>query len=139
MKRIFQIWYRVLFGVPGRLRVFDGKGGGGSNGVSDARSDYRGDRSRKLIVTSDTIIRGEVYTDHAEIYGRLDGRLTASGKVVLEDHSVFVGELKAKTLVVKELASGDFEVRVTGKNDHKDLSFEGAGRNEMTPHQAGNS
>ncbi len=55
-----------------------------------------------LVIGKDGAINGDVVVRNAIIGGKLKGKLTASGKVVLEAKSEFKGELKTTKLVIDE-------------------------------------
>ncbi len=63
----------------------------------------------KIITDNGELVRGKtgsvkasVKTKSAIIEGRLDGKITASDKVVLKQKAYLIGDLQAKTLVVEE-------------------------------------
>lgn len=58
--------------------------------------------SDSLVIGKDGMINGDVVVRNAIIGGKLKGKLTASGKVVLEAKSEFKGELKTTKLVIDE-------------------------------------
>lgn len=58
--------------------------------------------SDSLYVGKDGDINGDVSVKNAIIGGKFKGKLHASGKVVLENNSVFSGELKTTKLVIDE-------------------------------------
>jgi len=55
-----------------------------------------------LVIGKDGTINGDVVVRNAIIGGKLKGKLTASGKVILEAKSIFNGELKTTKLVIDE-------------------------------------
>lgn len=56
----------------------------------------------ELVVSKSGIVNATITTKSAIIDGRVEGKITASDKVVLMERAHFVGELQAKTLVVEE-------------------------------------
>ena len=56
----------------------------------------------ELVVSKSGIVNATVTTKSAVIDGRVEGKITASDKVVLMERAHFVGELQAKTLVIEE-------------------------------------
>ncbi len=56
----------------------------------------------ELVVSKSGIVNATVTTKSAVIDGRVEGKITASDKIVLMKRAHFVGELQAKTLVIEE-------------------------------------
>ncbi len=98
-----------IFNSSGNLNTIIGKGSS-FDGNLKVQSTLRVDGKVKgNITTSDSLvvgkegdINGEVSVRNAIIGGRLKGKLTATGKVVLEANSVFSGELHTSKLVIDE-------------------------------------
>ncbi|MCH7755494.1 polymer-forming cytoskeletal protein [candidate division KSB1 bacterium] len=97
------------FNNSGNLNTIIGKGSS-IDGTMKVNSTLRVDGRVKgnvtttdsLVIGKDGIINGEVVVRNAIIGGKLKGKLTASGKVILEAKSVFSGELKTTKLVIDE-------------------------------------
>ncbi|RMD97186.1 MAG: polymer-forming cytoskeletal protein [Calditrichaeota bacterium] len=68
----------------------------------DGRIKGRVSTSDSLIVGKEGEIDGEVSVKNAVIGGKVQGKIHASGKVVLEANSRFQGELKTAKLVIDE-------------------------------------
>ncbi len=56
----------------------------------------------ELVIGKTGTVKAAINTKSAIIEGRLDGKITASDKVVLKQKSHLIGNLQAKTLVVEE-------------------------------------
>tara|TARA_B100002003_G_scaffold139264_1_gene128882 strand:+ start:106 stop:543 length:438 start_codon:yes stop_codon:yes gene_type:complete len=56
----------------------------------------------ELVIGETGTAKATINTKSAIIEGRVKGKITASGKVVLKQKAHLVGDLKAKTLVVEE-------------------------------------
>ncbi len=56
----------------------------------------------KLVIGETGTVNADINTKSAIVEGRVDGKITASDKVVLKQKSHFIGDLQAKTLVVEE-------------------------------------
>lgn len=97
------------FNTSGELNTIIGKGST-VEGTLKVASTLRVDgRVKGNVTTSDSLvigkagdINGDVVVRNAIIGGKLKGKLTASGKVILESNSVFNGELKTTKLVIQE-------------------------------------
>ena len=97
------------FNDSGNLNTIIGKGSS-IDGTMKVNSTLRVDGRVKgnvtttdsLVIGKDGMINGDVVVRNAIIGGKLKGKLTASGKVVLEAKSVFNGELKTTKLVIDE-------------------------------------
>lgn len=97
------------FSNSGNLNTIIGKGSS-IDGTLKVNSTLRVDGRVKgnvtttdsLIIGKDGMINGDVVVRNAIIGGTLKGKLTASGKVILEAKSVFNGELKTTKLVIDE-------------------------------------
>ncbi len=97
------------FNVGGNLNTIIGKGSS-FEGTFTVNSTLRVDGKIKgnvtisdsLVIGKDGVIDGEVTVRNAIIGGKLSGKLTASGKVVLETNSVFNGELRTAKLAIDE-------------------------------------
>ncbi len=97
------------FEAGGNLNTMLGKGSS-FEGTLKVQSTLRVDgkikgnvsASESLVVGKEGDINGEVVVRNAVIGGKLKGKLTASGKVVLEASSVFLGEMKTGKLVIHE-------------------------------------
>jgi cytoskeletal protein CcmA (bactofilin family) len=97
------------FGAGGNLNTMIGKGSS-FEGTLKVQSTLRVDgkikgnvsASESLVIGKEGDISGEVSVRNAIIGGKLKGKLNASGKVVLEANSVFLGELKTTKLVIHE-------------------------------------
>ena len=68
----------------------------------DGRLKGRLTTSESLVVGKEGEIDGEVSVKNAIIGGKVRGKIHASGRVVLEERSVFQGELKTAKLVINE-------------------------------------
>ncbi len=98
-----------IFNSSGNLNTIIGKGSV-FDGNLKVQSTLRVDGKVKgNITTSDSLvvgkegdIHGEVSVRNAIIGGKLKGKLSATGKVVLEANSVFSGELQTSKLVIDE-------------------------------------
>ena len=55
-----------------------------------------------LVVGETGTVNADINTKSAIVEGRVDGKITASGKVVLKQKAHLIGDLQAKTLVVEE-------------------------------------
>ncbi len=62
-------------------------------------------------------INGEVKAKNVTCNGKLEGKLEAAEKLVLEKRSTVVADIKAKILVIEEGAS--FDGRTSMKNSHE--------------------
>ncbi|MCH7756173.1 polymer-forming cytoskeletal protein [candidate division KSB1 bacterium] len=97
------------FNSSGNLNTIIGKGSS-IDGTLKVDSTLRVDgrikgnvtTSDSLVIGKDGAINGDVVVRNAIIGGKLKGKLTASGKVVLEAKSEFKGELKTTKLVIDE-------------------------------------
>ena len=97
------------FNSSGNLNTIIGKGSS-IDGALKVDSTLRVDgrikgnvtTSDSLVIGKDGAINGDVIVRNAIIGGKLKGKLTASGKVVLEAKSEFKGELKTTKLVIDE-------------------------------------
>ncbi len=56
----------------------------------------------ELVVGEAGTVNAAINTKSAIIEGRVDGKITASGKVVLKQKAHLIGDLQAKTLVVEK-------------------------------------
>jgi cytoskeletal protein CcmA (bactofilin family) len=56
----------------------------------------------ELVIGETGTVNAAINTQSAIVEGRVDGKITASGKVVLKQKSHLIGDLQAKTLVVEE-------------------------------------
>ncbi len=56
----------------------------------------------ELVIGKTGTVKASIKTKSAIIEGRLDGKITASDKVVLKQKAYLIGDLQAKTLVVEE-------------------------------------
>lgn len=56
----------------------------------------------ELIIGETCTAKATINTKSAIIEGRVEGKITASGKVVLKKNAHFIGDLQAKTLVVEK-------------------------------------
>lgn len=98
-----------VFGSSGNLNTIIGKGSS-FDGKLKVQSTLRVDGKVKgnittgdsLVVGKEGEIDGEVSVRNAIIGGKLKGKLSANGKVVLEANSVFKGELRTSKLVIDE-------------------------------------
>lgn len=97
------------FNNSGNLNTIIGKGSS-IDGTLKVESTLRVDgrvkgnvtTSESLVIGKEGNINGEVVVRNAILGGKLKGKLTAAGKVVLESRSVFRGELKTSKLVIDE-------------------------------------
>ena len=55
-----------------------------------------------LVIGETGTVNADINTKSAIVEGRVDGKITASNKVVLKQKAHLIGELQAKTLVVEE-------------------------------------
>lgn len=138
------------FNSSGNLNTIIGKGSF-FEGKLKVQSTLRVDGKIKgSITTSDSLVigkegdvDGDISVRNAIIGGKLKGKLNAEGKVVLEAHSIFQGELKTTKLVIDEGAifegncsmggveegnkKGDFPKSVASildeKNESKDIKI----------------
>ena len=55
-----------------------------------------------LVIGETGTVNADINTKSAIVEGRVDGKITASGKVVLKQKAHLIGDLQAKTLVVEE-------------------------------------
>jgi len=55
-----------------------------------------------LVIGETGTVNADINTKSAIVEGRVDGKITASGKVVLKQKAHLIGNLQAKTLVVEE-------------------------------------
>ena len=55
-----------------------------------------------LVVGETGTVNADINTKSAIVEGRVDGKITASGKIVLKQKAHLIGDLQAKTLVVEE-------------------------------------
>lgn len=102
------------FGKGGDLNTIIGKGSV-VDGDLKVQSTLRVDgkikgkvaTSESIVIGKDGEIEGEVMAKNAVIGGKLKGKLHATGKVILEANSKFVGELKTAKLVIDEGAYFD--------------------------------
>jgi cytoskeletal protein CcmA (bactofilin family) len=116
------------FNVGGNLNTIIGKGSS-FQGTFKVNSTLRIDGTIKgnitisdsLVVGKDGVIDGEVAVRNAIIGGTLKGKLSATGKVVLEAKSVFQGELSTAKLVIDEGATfeGRCSMSETSGDDKK--------------------
>ncbi|MDZ7331874.1 MAG: polymer-forming cytoskeletal protein [candidate division KSB1 bacterium] len=74
-----------------------------------------------LVIGKDGEIEGDIIAKNAIIGGRVRGKVSATGKVVLESKAVFLGELKTSRLVIDDGAI--FDGRCSMQRDGK-LPFE---------------
>lgn len=74
-----------------------------------------------LVIGKDGEIEGDIIAKNAIIGGRVRGKVSATGKVVLESKAVFMGELKTSRLVIDDGAI--FDGRCSMQRDGK-LPFE---------------
>ncbi len=74
-----------------------------------------------LVVGKEGEIEGDIIAKNAIIGGRVRGKISATGKVVLESKAVFLGELKTARLVIDDGAI--FDGRCSMQRDGK-LPFE---------------
>ena len=58
--------------------------------------------SGDLVIGETGTVNADINTKSAIIEGRVDGKITASNKVVLKQKAHLIGDLQAKTLVVEE-------------------------------------
>ncbi len=56
----------------------------------------------ELVIGETGTVKAAINTKSAIVEGRVDGRITASDKVVLKKKAHLTGDLQAKTLVVEE-------------------------------------
>jgi cytoskeletal protein CcmA (bactofilin family) len=56
----------------------------------------------ELVIGETCTAKATINTKSAIIEGRVEGKITASGKVVLKKNAHFIGDLQAKTLVVEK-------------------------------------
>lgn len=56
----------------------------------------------ELVIGKTGTVKAAINTKSAIIEGRVDGKITASDKVVLKQKAQLIGDLQAKTLVVEE-------------------------------------
>ncbi len=56
----------------------------------------------ELVVSQSGIVNAAITTKSVVIDGRVDGKITASDKVVLKQKAHLIGDLQAKTLVIEE-------------------------------------
>ena len=56
----------------------------------------------ELVIGETCTVKATINTKSAIIEGRVDGKITASDKVVLKQKARLIGDLQAKTLVVEE-------------------------------------
>ncbi len=63
--------------------------------------------TESIVVGKDGIIKGELNVGNAVIGGKIEGKIDAKGKVVLESKSSFRGEMKTTKLVIDEGAFFD--------------------------------
>ncbi len=56
----------------------------------------------ELVIGETCTVKATIKTKSAIIEGRVDGKITASDKVVLKQKAHLIGDLQAKTLVVEE-------------------------------------
>jgi len=56
----------------------------------------------ELVIGETGIVNAAINTKSAIIEGRVDGKITASDKVVLKQKAHLIGDLQAKTLVIEE-------------------------------------
>ena len=97
------------FNTGGNLNTIIGKGSA-FEGTLSVESTLRVDgRVKGTISATDSLVigkhgdvDGDVTVNNAIIGGKLAGKLTAKGKVVLESNSMFRGELKTSKLVIDE-------------------------------------
>ncbi len=116
------------FTISGNLNTIIGKGSS-FEGTLKVKSTLRVDGQIKgkitisdsLVVGKEGDIDGEIAVQNAIIGGKLRGKLTAAGKVVLEANSVFNGELKTSKLVIDEGAvfEGNCSMAGTGVVEQK--------------------
>ena len=55
-----------------------------------------------LVIGETGTVNADINTKSAIVEGRVDGKITASDKVVLKQKAHLIGDLQAKTLVVEE-------------------------------------
>ncbi len=101
-------------GKGGELSTIIGRGSvieGSVTVVNSLRVDGRinGNVStpESLVVGKDGEIKGEISVGNAVIGGRVEGKILAKGKVVLEGKAYFRGELRTTKLVIDEGAFFD--------------------------------
>jgi cytoskeletal protein CcmA (bactofilin family) len=95
--------------TPGELNSIVGKGSvleGNFEVQSSVRIDGRVKGNVKsgdtLIVGKDGEVEGEITAKNVVIGGRVNGKIDATGRVVLESTAVFTGDLKTGRLVIDE-------------------------------------
>lgn len=72
-----------------------------------------------LVVGKDGEIKGEISVGNAVIGGRVEGKILAKGKVVLEAKASFRGELRTTKLVIDEGAFFDGSCHMTEQGRDK--------------------
>lgn len=72
-----------------------------------------------LVVGKDGEIKGEISVGNAVIGGRVEGKILAKGKVVLEAKAYFRGELRTTKLVIDEGAFFDGSCHMTEQGRDK--------------------
>jgi len=77
--------------------------------------------TESLVIGKEGEIEGEIIAKHAIIGGRVRGKISATGKVVLEAKALFQGEMKTARLVIDDGAV--FDGRCSMQKDGK-LPFE---------------
>ena len=70
-----------------------------------------------VIIGKEGDIEGELTVKNAVVGGRVKGKITATGRVVLESKATFIGEMKTSRLVIEEGAvfEGHCSMPVAGK------------------------
>ena len=106
--------YQEEFGKSGELNTIVGKGTRieGSMFVQnslrvDGRIVGNVSTTESIVVGKDGEIKGELTVGNAVIGGKIEGKIEAKGKVVLESKSSFQGEMKTAKLVIDEGAFFD--------------------------------
>jgi cytoskeletal protein CcmA (bactofilin family) len=101
-------------GKAGELNTIIGKGTVVEGSISvqnslrvDGRINGNLSTTESVVVGKDGEINGEVRVGNAVIGGRIEGKVIAKGKVVLESKSFFRGEMKTSKLVIDEGAFFD--------------------------------
>ena len=106
--------YSEELGKAGELNTIVGKGTSieGSMSVQhslrvDGRINGNVSTTESIVVGKDGEIKGELSVGNAVIGGKVEGKIEANGKVVLESKSSFRGEMKTTKLVIDEGAFFD--------------------------------
>ena len=79
------------------------------------KGDVTADES--VVIGKDGVVEGQVYVKNGIIGGRLDGNISAEGKIVLEANSFFRGEMKTAKLVIDEGAIFEGKCSMAGEPD----------------------